>query len=300
MTEHFPVLGIALGGGGARGFAHIGVFKALERAGIFPRLVAGTSMGGIVGAMYARGMSAEQMETAVRQGIRGRRDMLRAVDLRLTQTGFVRGARIYDYIAKVIGSETRFSDLRRPLAMVATDLNTGREVVLDHGRVADAIRATISVPGVFLPVEMGALRLVDGGMLNNLPVDVVRRMGAEAVIAVDVLPNFQANTPGHPPVVLPLQPRRSLRVYRELWNVVMIMISTTTAAHLQQWPADVVIRPNLAPDLDILIGFDRSQEAIAAGEAAAQAALESILALVETKIPGNYSAIGAGHLNPRL
>ena len=111
MNEHFPVLGIALGGGGARGFAHIGVLKVLQHAGIFPRLVAGTSMGGIVGAMYARGMSAEQMEAAVRQAIRGRTDMIRAVDLRLTQTGFVRGARIYDYIAKIIGPETRFSDL---------------------------------------------------------------------------------------------------------------------------------------------------------------------------------------------
>jgi NTE family protein len=284
MISHSPVLGIALGGGGARGFAHIGVFKVLQRAGIFPRLVAGTSMGGIVGAMYARGLSAEQMEAAVKQAVRRRRDMIRAVDLRPTQTGFVRGARIYDYIAGVIGPETRFSDLRRPLAMVAVDLNTGREVVLDSGRVADAVRATISVPGVFLPVEIGNLRLVDGGMLNNLPVDVVRHMGAEVVIAVDVLPNFQANTPGLPSVVVPLQPRRALRVYRELWNAVMIMISASTEAHLQQWPADVVIRPDLAPDLDMLIGFDRSQEAIAAGEAAAEASLEQILALVGTKI----------------
>jgi NTE family protein len=133
-------------------------------------------------------------------------------------------------------------------------------------------------------VEIGNLRLVDGGMLNNLPVDVVRRMGAEAVIAVDVLPNFHANTPGLPSVVPPLQPRRALRVYRELWNAVMIMISASSEAHLQQWPADVVIRPDLAPDLDMLIGFDRSQEAIAAGEAAAEAALDQILALVRTKV----------------
>jgi NTE family protein len=284
MSEHFPVIGIALGGGGARGFAHIGVFKVLQRAGIFPRLVAGTSMGGIVGALYARGMSAEQMEAAVKRAIRGRTDMIRAVDLKLTQTGFVRGARIYDYIASLIGPDTMFSDLHRPLAMVATDLNTGREVVLDSGRVVDAVRATISVPGVFVPVEIGNLRLVDGGMLNNLPVDVVRQMGAELVIAVDVLPSFQANTPGQPPVVLPLQPKRALRVYRELWNAVMIMISSTTEARLQRWPPDVLLRPQLAPDLDMLIGFDRSQEAIAAGEAAAEAALDQILALIGTKI----------------
>lgn len=284
MSKRIPVLGIALGGGGARGLAHIGVLKVLEHAGIFPRLVAGTSMGGIVGAMYASGMSAEQMETAVKQAVRSRTDMLRAVDLRLTQTGFVRGARIYDYIARIIGPETTFARLRRPLAMVATDMITGREVVLDSGRVADAVRATISVPGVFLPVDLGAMRLVDGGMLNNLPVNVVRQMGAETVLAVDVLPNFQANIPGQPPVVVPLQPRRTLRAYRELWHAVTIMISASTEAHLQQWPADMVLRPDLPPDLDMLFSFDRSSEAIAAGEAAAEAALDQIRTLVEPKI----------------
>lgn len=283
MTEHFPILGIALGGGGARGLAHIGVLKVLQQAGIFPRLVAGTSMGGIVGAMYARGMSAEQMEAAVQRAIRSRTDILRAIDLKITQTGFVRGARIYDFIADMIGPEVTFAQLHRPLAVVATDMNTGREVVLDRGRVADAVRATISVPGVFLPVELGAMRLVDGGMLNNLPVNVVRRMGAQIVIAVDVLPNFQANTPGQPPVVAPLRSRRVLRSYNELWNAVNIMISASTQAHLQQWPADVVLQPALSPDLDILFGFDRSKEAIAAGEAAAEAALERIQALIVTR-----------------
>ncbi len=282
MSEHFPVIGIALGGGGARGLAHIGVLKVLQRAGIFPRLVAGTSMGGIVGAMYARGLSAEQMEATVQRAIRSRTDILRAIDLKITQTGFVRGARIYDFIADMIGPEMTFARLHRPLAVVATDMNTGRAVVLDSGRVADAVRATISVPGVFLPVELGAMRLVDGGMLNNLPVDVVRRMGADVVIAVDVLPNFQANTPGQPPVVAPLRPRRALRAYSELWNAVNIMISASTQAQLQQWPAEVVLRPALAPDLDILFGFDRSREAIAAGEAAAEAALEQIRALAVT------------------
>lgn len=285
MSEHYPILGIALGGGGARGLAHIGVLKVLQRTGIFPRLVAGTSMGGIVGAMYARGMSAEQMEAAVQRAIRSRTDILRAIDLKITQTGFVRGARIYDFIADMIGPEMTFAQLHRPLAVVATDMNTGREVVLDRGRVADAVRATISVPGVFLPVELGAMRLVDGGMLNNLPVNVVRRMGAEVVIAVNVLPNFQANTPGQPPVVAPLRSRRALRTYNELWNAVNIMISASTQAHLQQWPADVLLQPELAPDLDILFGFDRSKEAIAAGEAAAEAALERIQALIVTRNP---------------
>ena len=122
--------------------------------------------------------------------------------------------------------------------------------------------------------------------MENLPVDVVRHMGAEAVIAVDVLPNYQANTPGQPPVVQPLQPRRSLCAYRELWNAVTIMISASTEAHVQQWPPDVLLRPQLAPDMDMLFSFDRSREAIDAGEAAAEAALDQILALVNTKIGG--------------
>lgn len=284
MSDHAPILGIALGGGGARGFAHIGVLKVLQHAGIFPRLVAGTSMGGIVGAMYANGMAAEQMEIAVQQAVGSTADIIRAVDLNLNlaQTGIMRGARIYDFIAKIIGPETTFANLRRPLTMVATDITSGREVLLDSGRVVDAVRATISVPSVFTPVELGSMRLVDGGMLNNLPVDVVRQMGADLVIAVDVLPNFQANTPGQPPIVAPLQPRRTPRTYRELWHIVTIMISAATEAHLQRWPADVLLRPDLPADMDMLLSFDRSAEAIAAGEAAAEAALEQIQRVVNS------------------
>lgn len=280
MSGLAPVVGIALGGGGARGFAHIGVLKVLEREGIFPRLVAGTSMGGVIGAMYAAGLSAAQMEAEAIKATRRRADMIRIIDVNLSQTGLVRGARIYDYIADVIGLETKFSDLRRPLSMVAVDLNTGREVVLNSGRVADAVRATISVPGVFKPVEIGSLRLVDGGMLNNLPVDVVRTMGADVVIAVDVLPSFTQNVPGEPPVVVPLQPRRVLRAYRDLWHVVMIMTSAATEAHLQLSPPDVLLRPRLALDIDVLMGFNRHRDAIAAGEAAAEAALDQIMAAV--------------------
>lgn len=284
MHNRIPILGIALGGGGARGFAHIGVLKVLQQAGIFPQLVAGTSMGGIVGAMYANGMSAQQMEATVKQVTGSTTDIIRAVDLNLSlaKTGLMRGARIYDFIAKVLGPETTFAQLRRPLALVATDVVTGREVVLDSGRVVDAVRATISVPSVFTPVERGAMRLVDGGMLNNLPVNVVRHMGADLVIAVDVLPNFQANTPGQPPVVAPMQPRRTPRTYRELWHIVTIMISASTEAHLQRWPADVLLRPDLPADMDMLLSFDRSGEAIAAGEAAAEAALEQIQRVVNS------------------
>jgi NTE family protein len=276
MREGLPLIGIALGGGGARGLAHIGVLKVLEREGIFPRLVAGTSMGGVVGAMYSAGLTTQQMEAAAVRVITRPVDMLKAVDIKLTQTGFVRGARIYDFLASVIGPEKKFTDLRRPLALVAVDLNTGKEVILNSGRVVDAVRATISVPGVFLPVEIGRLRLVDGGTLNNLPVDVVRKMGAEVVIAVDVLPSFQANVPGEPPVVTPVQPRRALRAYRDLWHIVMIMMSAATETRLQQWPPDILLRPELAHDIDVLIGFDRQREAIAAGEAAAEAALDQI------------------------
>ncbi|MEZ4771029.1 MAG: patatin-like phospholipase family protein [Caldilineales bacterium] len=280
MSDLAPVVGIALGGGGARGLAHIGVLKVLQREGIFPRLVAGTSMGGVIGAMYAAGLSAEQMEAEAAKATSGRTEMIRVVDVNLSQTGIVRGARIYNYIAEIIGLETRFSDLRRPLSMVAVDLNTGREVVLNTGRVADAVRATISVPGVFKPVEIGPLRLVDGGMLNNVPVDVARKMGADVVIAVDVLPSFTQNVPGKPPVVAPLRPKRVLRAYRDLWHVVIIMTSAATEARLQQWPPDVLLRPDVDSDIDVLLGFNRMADAVAAGEAAAEAALDQIMAAV--------------------
>lgn len=195
-----PRLGLVLGGGGARGLAHIGVLRVFERENIPIACIAGTSMGGLVGALYAASVPLSRVEQELLR-LSSVTEQLRLVDVDISATGLsIRGRRIYNFMADLLGEELTFADLRLPLAMVSVDIHTGREVTLQGGLVIDAVRATISVPGVFMPVDLGDYRLVDGGVLDNVPVDVARSMGATHTVAVDVLPSFSRNVPGMEPV----------------------------------------------------------------------------------------------------
>jgi len=273
-------IGLALGGGGARGLAHIGILKVLLREQIPIDMISGTSMGGIVGAMHAVGLSPDQMEAeATKRGDIGQ--VFKLVDLQLVGSGLLGGKRIRKMIAEMLGAETTFADLRLPFAVIATDYNSGREVVLKDGNLADAVRATMSVPGIFEPVEIGGFKLLDGGVLDNVPVGVARSLGAEKVIAVDVLPNFRLNEPGQDPIVPPLKTRKMPKAYRQLWHVELVMIAALTEFRLKESAPDVIIRPDLPVDMDLLLSFDRPQEAIACGEQAAEAALPQIRALLD-------------------
>jgi len=273
-------IGLVLGGGGARGLAHIGILKVLVREQIPIDVISGTSMGGIVGAMHAVGLSPEQMEAeATKRGDIGQ--IFKLVDLQLVGSGLLGGKRIKKMIVEMLGVETTFADLRLPFAVIATDYNSGREVVLKDGNLADAVRATMSVPGVFEPIEIGGYKLLDGGVLDNVPVGVARSLGAEKVIAVDVLPNFRLNEPGKDLVVPPLKTKKVPKAYRQLWHVELVMIAALTEFRLKESPPDVIIRPDLPVDMDLLLSFDRPQEAIACGEQAAEAALPQIRALLE-------------------
>ncbi len=273
-------LGLVLGGGGARGLAHFGVLRVLQRENIPIHCVAGTSMGGLVGALFAAGVPAERVEEEVLRLSRVT-EQIRLVDVDLSAAGLsIRGRRIYNFMADLLGEELTFADLLRPLAMVAVDIHTGREAILQGGLVIDAVRATISVPGVFMPVDLGDYRLVDGGVLDNVPVDVARGMGATHTIAVDVLPSFSVNVPGRDPVETGLQLAFAPRQLSEVYHVLMIMIAAQTENRLRQYPPDLLIRPVLSPSITLLSGFNRAAEMIAAGEAATEAALPAIRALL--------------------
>jgi len=205
-----PRLGLVLGGGGARGLAHIGVLRVLERERIPVACVAGTSMGGLIGALYAAGVAIERVEAEVVRLSRVTEQM-RLVDFELSAAGLsVRGRRIYNMLAELLGEELTFADLRLPLAMVSVDVRTGRPVTLQGGLVIDAVRATISIPGIFTPVDLGDYRLVDGGVLDNVPVDVAHALGATHTVAVDVLPSYSRN-----------QPRRHIPLARNIPNIQM-------------------------------------------------------------------------------
>jgi len=178
-------IGYALGGGSARGLFHIGVLGVLEEHGIYPDVIAGTSMGSIVGALYASGLSASEIKRiAVEMDWK---KLIRLADLTLPLSGLFQGKRVVALLKSILRDKT-FSQLKIPFACVATDLITGEQIVLQDGSLLDAIRASISIPTVFTPVKVKGRYLVDGGLVNVVPVSVCRDMGADFVIGVNVIP----------------------------------------------------------------------------------------------------------------
>lgn len=184
-------IGLALGSGGARGFAHLGVLRALNEAGIEPDVVAGTSMGALVGM----GLAAGQVETMteVVTHLDWRKTLRYFVEARIPHSGLIDGERVLDFIRQFV-RDRKIEDLAMPYAAVATNLASGAEVILDSGETAAAIRASIAIPGLFTPVHWKGGLLVDGGLVNPVPVNVVRAMGADVVIAVDAV-HFEPLTP---------------------------------------------------------------------------------------------------------
>ncbi|MDR9432494.1 MAG: patatin-like phospholipase RssA [Spiribacter sp.] len=177
-----PRIGLALGGGAARGWAHMGVIRALHEAGIKPDIVAGTSVGAIVGAMFCSG-HLEAFEGWVRDLTR--RDVIGYMDFALGNGGFIQGRRLMERFHEAFGVQ-RFDALALPLGVVATDLYSGQERWLQKGDLATAVRASMALPGLFTPVQVNAEWLVDGGLVNPVPVSLCHAMGADRVIAVNL------------------------------------------------------------------------------------------------------------------
>jgi NTE family protein len=179
-------IGIALGGGAARGIAHIGVLEILEKEGISIDMVAGTSAGAVIGALHASGMSAIAMkELLLGFDWKKRR---RLVDLSIPHTGFITGERLMHEIQRVMGGNIKFNELKKPFACVACDIITGEEAIMTGGSVAEAVHASISIPVIFQAVKRKGRYLIDGGLVNQVPVNVVKAMGADYIIAVNVVP----------------------------------------------------------------------------------------------------------------
>jgi len=175
-------VGLALGSGSARGWAHIGVIKALGDMGIHPDIISGCSIGALVGGAYATGR-LDDLETWL-QTLR-RTNVLGFFDLNLSSGGLIAGERLMNFFRDRVGDAT-IELLPVPFAAVATDLNTGREIWLRSGSLLDAVRASISMPGIFTPVRIDDRWLVDGALINPVPVSICRAMGADIVIAVNL------------------------------------------------------------------------------------------------------------------
>ena len=245
-------IGIALGGGAAKGFAHIGVIKMLEANGFAPAVVSGTSAGSVVGALYASGMNAfELQEKAVSL------DEAKIRDLQLSSGGLVQGQKLEDYVNQQVQRKP-LEQLSKPFVAVATRLEDGARTVFARGNTGQAVRASSSVPGVFQPVRIGKHHYVDGGVVSPVPVDAARHLGADVVIAVDISSKARGKTPGD--------------MLGTLNQSIAIMGQKLGQAELER--ADVVIRPQV---LDIgAADFSQRASAILEGEKAALAAMPQI------------------------
>lgn len=266
MPGRRPRIGIALGAGSARGWAHIGALGALLKAGIEPEVVCGTSIGALVGAVYANDTLPELEDWVLALTWR---KVMGYFDLSFG-SGLLKGGKLFDYLRGNLLLEKRIEELKRPYAAVATDLGSGREVWLREGVVADAVRASIAMPGLFTPQPQGDRFLVDGALVNPVPVSLARAMEADYVIAVDlssqVAGRYLAKAEGRK-----IKAPGMVDVITGSLNIMSVRI---TRSRLAGEPADAVIQPRLG-SLGLL-EYHRAAEAIAEGRAAAELAIPGI------------------------
>ncbi len=225
-------IGLALGGGGARGIAHLGVWQRLQELGVPIHCVAGTSIGAIAGAIIAAGRVDEALAWCMMSSWK---KLPGLIFDRLSTKALLSGRRIEKKLREIIAAE-KFTDLSMPYAAVATDLNTGEAVVMDDGDLISAVRASMSIPGVFRPVEREGRVLVDGQLVNPVPVSVCRALGADAVIAVDVNPLDDPAT---------AKPFKKLHIMGVLLKSFGILNYELTRRELAVNKPDVLIRPDV-------------------------------------------------------
>lgn len=306
-----PRIGLALGSGSARGWAHIGVLRALHEAGIRPNIVCGTSIGALVGAAYVDG-DLDRLEEWVR-GLT-LQTVVGFMDVSLNG-GLIKGERLIDFFRSEF-VDRPIAELPLPFAAVTTDLYSGREVWLQQGGVTDAVRASIALPGLFTPVLREGRWLVDGGLVNPVPVSLCRAMGADWVIAVDLNADLVGRHLKPKPVPPPRGPARNTdedrftdsvmahiqagmsqlgitpRGKRETQPALMDVLTSSinimqvriTRSRLAGEPADVLIVPRLA-ELGLL-EFHRAATAIDTGRRAAEQVLPYLRELLDGHVPG--------------
>nr|WP_094193583.1 patatin-like phospholipase family protein [Bradyrhizobium viridifuturi] len=316
-TVRRPVIGLALGGGAARGFAHIGIIKTLLAHGIVPNVVVGTSIGSVVGGAYAAGHidTLEQWARSLQP-----RSVLGYLDIRLNGSGLIGGSKLAAEIEGALG-QVMIEDLAVKFASVATEVRTGHEIWLTQGRVVDAMRASYALPGIFAPVLIGDRWLVDGALVNPVPVSAARALGAEIVIAANLSSDVFAHSttiynhgPSAAPEVTvavtadaeiePDPPKRRFgrffsaerTVKREFFgsasrpgissvmvDAFNIMQDRITRARLAGDPPDMLISPRVGQ-----IGwfdFHRADDLIAHGIRAAERAIGAIEEAIEILVP---------------
>ncbi|MEB3767649.1 patatin-like phospholipase family protein [Acinetobacter sp. MD2] len=251
--QHRPIVALVLGSGGARGYAHIGAIDVLEKNGIRPDFIVGTSAGSIAGALYASGKTADQIkDIALNMKVKDVREF------KIRKKGFLDGQKVQDFINQQV-QNTPLENMKIPLFVVATQLNNGKKVVFNTGNTGQAVSASAAIPSMFIPANIAGTEYVDGGLVSPVPVEVARQLGADIVIAVDIL----------------AQPK-----YTETDNIwglfnqnINIMQQHLSQAELKQ--ADVVIRPDIREKAHIFDVKERVNT-MSEGELATEAKLMNI------------------------
>lgn len=252
-----PKVGLALGSGGVRGYAHIGVLKVLEEYKIPIDYVAGSSMGSIVGVLYANRINLDHLARLAAY-LKGKH----LFDYSVPRLGFIKGERIREMI-RLLTHRKKLEELEIPISVVATDLTHGERYVFREGPADEAVRASIAIPGVFEPVEMGDKVLVDGGVVERVPVVTAREMGADLVIGVDVSHRIKN--------------RRAKSIFDVMLQTIDIMDREIFVSKASD--ADLLIRPNVG-EFDIT-SFERVEEIIREGERAAREKVKEMEALIQ-------------------
>ncbi len=248
-----PIVALVLGSGGARGYAHIGVIRMLEAYGITPQLIVGTSAGSIVGALYASGKNADQMEKIAQQ--------LKGSDVRdiaFSKQGFFEGKKVEDFVNRQVDYRP-LEKLNIPLFIVATELQHGTRTVFNQGNTGQAVAASVSIPSMFIPTRIGKLQYVDGGLVSPVPVEVAKELGADVVIAVNILAQPE-NTPT-----------------TNIWGLFNqnINVMQNRLASYEMKAADVIIQPVLKEKQHIF-SLDARNQTMIAGEESALAQMDNI------------------------
>jgi NTE family protein len=261
VVKRLPKIGLALGGGAARGFAHVGVIQVLEEAGIKPDLVVGTSAGSLVAAIYASGKTGAQLQTVAETMEEA---ALTDWTLPIFNRGMLRGEALARYVSTQVGGKP-IEAMPLPLGIVATDLHNGKGVLFVTGDTATAVRASSSVPAVFQPVQIGSREYVDGGLISPVPVRYAKQMGAELVIAVDI-----SATPESNPAM------GTLDILLQTFAIMSLSINS-----FELRDADVVVRPSLSGVKSA--DFASKRRSIEAGRAAMLAILPQLRTAIAVK-----------------
>jgi NTE family protein len=246
---------LVLGGGSARGLAHIGVLKVLQQNNIPIDFVVGTSIGALIGAMYCLELPMQKA-----QEIALKTTWWQLADFVISATGFLEGKNLEKIIVEALDNKG-FADLKTPLAVVATDIENGEEVVITEGDLVRVIRASCSIPGIFLPVRVNERLLVDGGLKNTVPSSVAKKLGADFIIAVDV---------GYC-----IRKGRITNIFQVVFQSIQILGDELNKCQVKE--ADIVIDVQLGGDIDQM-AFDKAADIIACGEKTAQEAMPALLA----------------------